>query len=67
MNFSVPLNHRGQFDITIINKISNLSTKENCLDLRNTMYLNVAAEEMSPSDSFVATDVALGGEVRAAD
>lgn len=31
------------------------------------MYLNVAAEEMSPRNSFVATDVMLGGEVRAAD
>lgn len=67
MHFSVSLNHPGQFDITIINKIFNLFTKENCWDLRNTMYLNVAAEEMSPGHSFMATDVTLGGEVRAAD
>lgn len=52
-----------------MNEKFNLFIKENCLDSKKykLMYLNLAAEEMSPRDSFVATDVTLGGEVRAAD
>lgn len=69
MHFSVPLNHTGQFHITIMNEKFNLFIKENCLDSKKYkwMYLNLAAEEMSPGHSFMATDVTLGGEVRAAD
>lgn len=67
LNFFVLLNYFGKFDIIIINKIFNFFIKENCLDLRNIMYLIVVVEEMFSSDFFVVIDVTFGGEVRVVD